>query len=516
MLTFFSLTNFKVFGSRQILEMAPITLIYGPNSGGKSSIIQALLLLKQSIEAPINQGIRDRVLVPKGRYVDLGQSKSIQHKHLFSNQISFEIGMRFPGILNKNLTSTFSSNEEFFVAMNFEHREDTIKLRLPALTGITYRSKTLRKSNLDISLTRDVKQNQSDLEDQLEFEELIDLKSPTNFFVFSTLEEIKKFNDFLKAVPRIRAEQNETDFFGMSEVREEKQKNRFQIGFRPFVSGKTTYLPTSIKNLAKPASEKRFLNDNHLDIPSNALTQVARMMNLQFEKMSYLGPLRSRPKRLYELSQQYEGSIGLSGEFSVEALKSEAQSENSEEINVIDFVNSWLKKFEVPYTISVEDVGDEVLGDLAKFKMLDNRTNVWVAATDVGFGIGQLLPIIIQAALASKKNTPVGLTRTVCIEQPEIHLHPRLQANVADLLIETVQASECQWIIETHSEALMLRIQRRIRDGVLKAEDVAVVFVEPAGENGSRIQNLRLDYDGSFIDEWPGGFFEDSFTEIFS
>jgi predicted ATPase len=147
--------------------------------------------------------------------------------------------------------------------------------------------------------------------------------------------------------------------------------------------------------------------------------------------------------------------------------------------------------------------------------MRDNRTNVWVAATDVGFGIGQLLPIIIQAALVSKKNTPLGLTRSVCVEQPEIHLHPRLQANVADLLIETVKAGDCQWIIETHSEALMLRIQRRIRDGLLKAKDVAVVFVEPAGENGSRIQNLRLDSDGSFIDEWPGGFFEDSFSEMF-
>jgi AAA15 family ATPase/GTPase len=365
MLTFFSLTNFKVFGSRQSLDLAPITLIYGPNSGGKSSIIQALLLLKQSIEAPINHGIRDRVLVPKGRYVDLGQSKSIHHKHLFSNKISFEVGMRFPGIINKSLSPIFSNSEEFSVSMNFEHRDDTIKLRLPALTGIRYRSKTLRKFDLDISLSRGVKQNQAQHDEQIEFEELNDIKSPTNFFIFSNLEEIRKFNEFLKFIPRIRAEQSDTDFFGLSEISEEKQKNRFQIGFRPFVSGKTTYLPTSIKNLAKPDSEKRFLTDNYLDIPSSALTQVARMMNLQFEKMCYLGPLRSRPKRLYELSQQYQGSIGLSGEFSVEALRSETQTENSEEINVIDFVNAWLKKFEVPYTVSVEDVGDEVLGDLA-------------------------------------------------------------------------------------------------------------------------------------------------------
>jgi len=495
--------------------MAPITLIYGPNSGGKSSIIQALLLLKQSIEAPINQGMRDRVLVPKGRYVDLGQSKSIHHKHSFSNPISFEVGMKFPGMLNRSYASLFSSSEEFSVAMSFEHREDSIKSRLPALAGIRYQSNHPRGRNLDIHISRAVKQNKAKVEEQLEFEELIDLKAPTNFFIFSDLKEIKNFNDFLHSIPRIRAEETGKDFFGALGVNEEKYKNKFQIGFRPFASGKTTYLPSAIKNLTSPISDRRVFGEGYLDVPSSALTQVARMMNLQFEKMSYLGPLRSRPKRLYELSQQYEGSIGLSGEFSVEALKSETQSDNSDEESVIDFVNSWLKKFEVPYTVSVEDVGDEVLGDLAKFKMLDNRTNVWVAATDVGFGIGQLLPIIIQAALAAKSTTPTGLTKSICVEQPEIHLHPRLQANVADLLIETVNENTCQWIIETHSEALMLRIQKRIRDGILKAEDVAVVFVEPAGENGSRIQNLRLDSDGSFIDEWPGGFFEDSFTEMF-
>lgn len=514
MLTSFGLTNFKVFGSRQKFDLAPITLIYGPNSGGKSSIIQALLLLKQSIEAPINQGIRDRVLVPKGRYVDLGQSKSIHHKHSFSNPISFEVGMKFPGMLNRSIASIFSSSEEFSVTMNFEHREDSIKFRLPALAGIRYRSNHPRGRNLDLHISRGVKQNKENVEEQLEFEELIDIKSTTNFFIFTDLKEIKSFNEFLHSIPRIRAEETGRDFFEVHDANDERYKNKFQIGFRPFATGKTTYLPSTVKNLTKQIPSRSSF-EGYLDVPTNALTQVARMMNLQFEKMSYLGPLRSRPKRLYELSQQYEGSIGLSGEFSVEALKSDSQLDSSDGGSVIDFVNSWLERFEIPYTVSVEDVGDEVLGDLAKFKMFDNRTNVWVAATDVGFGIGQLLPIIIQAALAAKSIAPTGLTKSICVEQPEIHLHPRLQANVADLLIDTIKENTCQWIIETHSEALMLRIQKRIRDGILKAEDVAVVFVEPAGENGSRIQNLRLDSDGSFIDEWPGGFFEDSFKEMF-
>jgi predicted ATPase len=226
-------------------------------------------------------------------------------------------------------------------------------------------------------------------------------------------------------------------------------------------------------------------------------------------------PLRSRPRRLYELSQQYQGSIGLSGEYSVEALKTDLLANSGREESVIDYVNTWLTAFEIPYTVAIDEIGNEVLGDLAMLKLRDNRTNVWVAATDVGFGIGQLLPVIIQGALA-RANNATGRTRAICVEQPEIHLHPRLQANVADFFISTIRNEGCQWIIETHSEALMLRIQRRIREKQLDVKDVSVVFVEPAGEGGSRILNLRLDDEGNFIDEWPGGFFEDSFTELFS
>jgi len=95
-------------------------------------------------------------------------------------------------------------------------------------------------------------------------------------------------------------------------------------------------------------------------------------------------------------------------------------------------------------------------------------------------------------------------------------LHPKLQANFADFFISTAADEKCQWIIETHSEALILRIQRRIREKTLQAKDVAVVFVHPDNDEGSLIFNLRLSETGDFIDEWPGGFFEERFNEMFS
>jgi predicted ATPase len=510
MLKTFGITNFKVFGEKQKFELAPITLIYGPNSGGKSSIIQALLLLKQSIEAPMNQGIRDRVLIPKGLDVDLGQSKSIHHKHSFDNPISFEVGLSIPQALAKVHASAFETNDEITTTLRFEQRQESARAKLPTLAQITYCALREGRQSLNLTLARGSKPIKSPTGDELDLEDTSELDKPLCFFSFQKMDEIRSFNEFLKLAPTSKYEANPGNSFGLENTTEEKHKNRYQVGFRPSASGKTNYLPATVRNLAKREGFQSII-----DSPSRVMSQIARVFNLHFESMSYLGPLRSRPKRLYELSQQYHGSIGSSGEYAVEALKTDMHMDSAEEESVIEFVNSWLATFEIPYTVAVEEIGDEVLGDLAMLKLKDNRTGIWVSATDVGFGIGQLLPVIIEGALAVRANNSTGREKTICVEQPEIHLHPRLQANVADFLIATANLNSCQWVIETHSEALILRVQKRIREGKLLAKNVSVVFVEPTGESGSRILNIRLDEHGNFLDEWPGGFFEETFSEMF-
>ena len=85
-------------------------------------------------------------------------------------------------------------------------------------------------------------------------------------------------------------------------------------------------------------------------------------------------------------------------------------------------------------------------------------------------------------------------------------------------MIETIGGrSEKQWVVETHSEMLILRLQRRIREGKLDSSDVSVLYVEPGADDieGSAIRTLRLDDKGDFIDDWPGGFFEEDLREIF-
>ena len=132
---------------------------------------------------------------------------------------------------------------------------------------------------------------------------------------------------------------------------------------------------------------------------------------------------------------------------------------------------------------------------------------------DVGVGISQVIPVLL-AANSSR----------VYIQQPELHLHPRLQAQLADVFVEQVSRAPI-FVIETHSEHFLLRLLRRIRETYrsdithtlfsLKAEDVVVLYVDKTKEGTSNIVQLRLSEEGEFIDRWPNGFFTERDGELF-
>ncbi|MFY7913179.1 MAG: AAA family ATPase [Rubrivivax sp.] len=147
----------------------------------------------------------------------------------------------------------------------------------------------------------------------------------------------------------------------------------------------------------------------------------------------------------------------------------------------------------------------DILQDL---KLVDTVKGVEVTHRDVGIGISQVLPVLVMAFGSQGK--------LLAMEQPEIHLHPALQAELGDVFIESALGERKNtFILETHSEHLILRLMRRIREGKISSDDVGVVYVEPLPQ-GSRFIELRIDEQGDFIDEWPGGFFEESFNEKFA
>ena len=229
-------------------------------------------------------------------------------------------------------------------------------------------------------------------------------------------------------------------------------------------------------------------------------TDIPRTYNDLLKSITYLGPLRRHPERFYPISGEDRDSVGVQGEFISHMLYHNSR--------IIEEVNEWFKHFEIPYRLVISNFGDvNLTGESVSIALHDDHTETLVTLADVGFGINQSLPVIIEG-IASPPNA------IICVEQPEIHLHPRLQANIADLMIKTSKVEDGkQWIVETHSELLILRLQRRIREGELKSSDVSVLYVDPS-DDGSKIEVLKLDENGDFQDEWPHGFFDEGFNEL--
>lgn len=104
--------------------------------------------------------------------------------------------------------------------------------------------------------------------------------------------------------------------------------------------------------------------------------------------------------------------------------------------------------------------------------------------------------------------------QVICVEEPELHLHPRLQAKLGNLFATSVLRRSNQVILETHSESILLRVRRLVRSGKLRPDEVAVLYVDNTSEAGASVRRLRLGEQGELLDPWPTGFFDDSLADI--
>ena len=444
MLTSLHLKNFKSWADTGPIRLAPLTVIFGSNSAGKSSLGQLLLALKQTALSTDRK--RSLNLGDSSTLIDLGTFADCLYGHDLSNKLQFKLGWRIPRSL------------EVRDALQPARRFTGNTMELAATISADTRTSQPRTEAVHYTLLQN---------------DIIQLQATAS---------TTRTGFALKAEPLALV--------------------RFQGRAWPIKE------PEKFYRLSE-ASLARFQN-------AGFLTEFALETERILRSVAYLGPLREAPRRMYQWSGDTPEDVGQMGQFAIPALLA-AQAEGRQ-LNVqarqklqgfSEFIAGQLQRLGVIQRFAVSPVAEgrkdyEVL-------VSTGTGGAEVKLTDVGVGVSQVLPALVQAFYCPPNST-------VWMEQPEIHLHPQVQAELADVFIAAIHAREegkprdVQLVIESHSEHFLTRLQRRVAEGTVKPAEVAIYFASP-GANGAHLEPLRLTEDGD-IENWPDNFFGDDMADL--
>ena len=221
-----------------------------------------------------------------------------------------------------------------------------------------------------------------------------------------------------------------------------------------------------------------------------------------FQNIYYLGPLRDYPRRSYTYAGYQPQGVGKKGEQAVAALLA-SRTQNNEE-NIEQRIAEWLRELGLIHDFQLKPIAENRQEYELRVRRTPNSSEVLI--TDVGFGVSQILPVLVLCYYAPKGSTLI-------FEQPEIHLHPSVQAGLADVFIYVIKNRNMQIILESHSEHLLRRLQRRIAEEQLQENDTALYFCQLNEQGNSELIPLELDAYGN-INNWPVGFFGDEMGEL--
>ncbi len=216
----------------------------------------------------------------------------------------------------------------------------------------------------------------------------------------------------------------------------------------------------------------------------------------------YIGPFRKLPERSYNRHLiKNKDKFGVHGENAYPILIQDAQEDSKD---VISKVSDWYQTYFDGWVLRIN-------AEKSPFYQVElgrKDTGVFVNIKDVGQGMSQALPIVTRAFLPAKEET------LIILEQPELHLHPAVHGDLGELFVNSVvEDKNKKYLIETHSQNLLLRIRSLVASGVLKASDLQIYFVDFNEEDGvSNLNSIDVDEKGN-VSFWPEDIFNESFNE---
>lgn len=219
------------------------------------------------------------------------------------------------------------------------------------------------------------------------------------------------------------------------------------------------------------------------------------------ERLEYLGPFREQPNRTYMFSGESPSSVGIGGERAIDILVADHLKKGKGKKHLLDKTSEWLRKSKISRKMELRPLTERHF----EIRLQHSRSGEFENLADVGFGCSQVLPVLVSGLNLSEG-------RAMIVEQPELHLHPRAQAELGTFFKE-IAVKGNQVFIETHSEHLLLRLQSHVARGDLSPRDINVFYVGAKEKGGKSTTFLPLDKDGYFTKDWPEGFFPERLEE---
>lgn len=562
--TSFSLSNFKGFKELKSVDIKPLTVICGTNNSGKSSLIQSLLLMKQSnlenTKVPLNTYIQEP-LIFNGLYAHLGSYLDVVHSHSgekeirFSWKVSNEVQeTRFyrseisVGI--KNIELENSNNQTVVGEFLFQNFTKNFSMGIVRLSNNNYKL-SFKNISLEDFLLKWIYTRYNYYYYSSYTTKIVDLVkkfSSTKFFQERCIKEVS-FNDVQvkfegvfpsKIVIKNFAKQSHNILKGIKQglssltgVKIPKYLSQFlEMTINDLDTYNKKYSSRRDKSTASDDSEDvdLSLSTSKNENPFLCINKEASLLDhyasyratvLFLRKLwsgfRYIGLIREAPKRFYLFDDLRRIDIGINGEYTPLVLAVEQETtvpkyyrciyegkhiknyELREQDKLLESVNWWLSDcMKLPQIYSVAGLR----GVINQVRL--NSLGVEVDLPDLGFGVSQILPILVECLRTAERET-------IILEQPEIHLHPSLQSKLADFFICMAKSGK-NLVIETHSEHLINRLCLRIAQE--ESNDtrnlINILFISFDEQNKTSISRLVEINKYGEIENWPVGFFDDN------
>ncbi len=448
MITRLKINNFKSWRSTDDIHFSKLTGFFGTNSSGKTSLLQHLLLLKQTTESSDRTQVLD--FGDEKSYLELGTFEDIIFNHNTNDSLEFEIEWRL---------------------------DEPFKITDPGKKTVT-----LFKGS-DLGFKSSIRQ------------------TPRGRVYVENLSYF--FDNFRFQVEKIKENEKAEDAYELSARSLNKAGKEFSfIRSR----GRAWKLPAPVKFYGFPDQVKAYF------INAGFLSDFQLKFEELFTRVYYLGPLRDYPRRQYTWAGAQPADMGRRGEKAIDAMLvskergekiSRGKGRGKRKLTVEEYVAHWLKELGLIDEFKVRKMVSG--GNLYRVSLKTSPQCPEVIITDVGFGVSQILPVITLCYYAPRGSTLI-------IEQPEIHLHPKVQAGLADVFIDAIKNKDIQIILESHSEHLLRRFQRRIAEEGFSSKEAALYFCE-IDKGESTLKKLEIDLYGHILN-WPKDFFGDEMGEL--